>query len=33
MQFFRGTNPVRLNSLKNMFRGLRYRNYRYYFFG
>lgn len=33
MQFFRGTNPIRLNSLNNMFRGLKYRNYKYYFFG
>ena len=33
MQFFRGFNRISPNTLKNMFRGLRYRNYRFYFLG
>jgi MFS family permease len=33
MQFFRGINLINPDSLRNIFRGLKYRNYRYYFWG
>jgi MFS family permease len=33
MQFFRGINFISPDSFRNIFRGLKYRNYRYYFWG
>ncbi len=33
MQFFRGINFINPDSFRNIFRGLKYRNYRYYFWG